>query len=127
MGWLSVAAGGALGALLRFALTGWVQDLTAGVFPWGTMTVNVLGSLLLGFTVVWLEGGMASAELRQFATIGVLGAFTTFSTFSYEAVALVRDGDAWAAGGYVAGSVVVGLAAALVGMALATALLLPRG
>ena len=127
MGWLYVATGGALGALLRFGLTGWVQELTAGTFPWGTLTVNVLGSLVLGFTVVWLEGAVASVELRQFATIGVLGAFTTFSTFSYEAVALLRDGDAWAAGGYVAGSVVVGLVGALAGMALATVLLLPRG
>lgn len=52
----------------------------------GTMTVNVLGSLLLGFAVMWLEASSTSAELRQFATIGLFGAFTTFSTFSYEAM-----------------------------------------
>lgn len=127
MAWLYVAAGGALGALLRFGLSGWVQDLAAGPFPWGTMTVNVLGSLLLGFTIVWLEASVTSAEVRAFATIGLLGAFTTFSTFSYEAVALLRDGDWWAAGGYVFGSLVAGLLGVLLGLGLASLLLHPRG
>lgn len=127
MGWLYVAAGGAMGALLRFGVSGWVQGWTAGPFPWGTMTVNVLGSLLLGFAVVWLEASVTSAEFRQFATIGLLGAFTTFSTFSYEAVALLRDGDRWGATGYVAGSLAAGLAGVVLGAALATWMLQPRG
>lgn len=125
MGWIYIAVGGALGTLLRFGVTGWVQDLTAGGFPWGTVVVNVLGSLLLGFAVVWLEAAATSAEVRQFATIGLLGAFTTFSTFSYEAVALLREGNSWAAGGYLAGSVVAGLVGVLIGFALAGWLLLP--
>lgn len=127
MGWLYVAVGGGLGALLRYGLSGWVQGWTAGPFPWGTMTVNVLGSLLLGFTVVWLEATTTSAELRQFATIGLLGAFTTFSTFSYEAIALLRDGDRWGATGYVAGSLAAGLVGVVIGLALASWLLQPRG
>lgn len=127
MGWIYIAVGGALGTLLRFGVTGWVQDLTAGGFPWGTVVVNVLGSLLLGFAVVWLEAAATSAEVRQFATIGLLGAFTTFSTFSYEAVALLREGSPWAAGSYLAGSVVAGLVGVLIGFALAGWLLLPRG
>lgn len=54
MGWIYVAVGGALGALLRFGISGWVQGGSADAFPWGTMLVNVSGSLLLGFAVVWL-------------------------------------------------------------------------
>ena len=127
MGWLYVALGGGLGALLRYGLSGWVQGWTAGPFPWGTMTVNVIGSLLLGFTVVWLETAATPAEWRQFATIGLLGAFTTFSTFSYEAIALLRDGDRWGATGYVAGSLGAGLVGIVIGLALASWLLQPRG
>jgi len=127
MGWLYVAVGGGLGALLRYGLSGWVQGWTAGPFPWGTMTVNVVGSLLLGFTVVWLETTTTSVEWRQFATIGLLGAFTTFSTFSYEAITLLRAGDRWGATGYAAGSLAGGLVGVGIGLALASWLLQPRG
>jgi CrcB protein len=127
MAWIYIAAGGAIGALARYGLSGWVQNVARGTFPWGTMTVNVVGSLLLGFTIAWLQSGTASAEIRQFATIGVLGAFTTFSTFSYEAVALFRDGDLWGGGVYVAGSVLAGLLGILAGFALAAQVLGTRG
>jgi len=127
MTWLYIAIGGALGALLRYGVSGWVQELTRSSFPWGTMSVNVLGSLVLGFAIAWLQSGTASAELRQFVTIGLLGAFTTFSTFSYEAVALFRDGDVWGGGVYVAGSVLAGLLGILAGFALAAQLLAARG
>lgn len=127
MGWLYVALGGAIGALLRYGVSGWVQEWTAGTFPWGTMTVNVTGSLLLGFAVVWLESAVSPPEVRQFAAIGLLGAFTTFSTFSLEATSLLRDGDWPAAAGYVFGSLGAGLVGAVAGIGLATFLLLPRG
>lgn len=65
--------------------------------------------------------------MRQFATIGLLGAFTTFSTFSYEAVAMLGDGDRWGATGYVTGSVLAGLAGVLMGLTLAAWMLRPRG
>ena len=123
---LVVAAGGAVGAVARYAASGWVQDLSAGFFPWGTFVVNAAGSFLLGFSLVWLQSTMASAELRQLVTIGFLGSFTTFSTFSYEAVAMLRDGEWWRAGGYVAGSVAVGLAAVVAGGILA-GMILGRG
>jgi CrcB protein len=127
MGWLYVAMGGGLGAVLRYGMTGWVQAWTASPFPWGTLTVNVLGSLLLGAAVVWLETTVASTQLREFVTIGLLGAFTTFSTFSYEAIALLRDGDRWGATAYVAGSLLTCLVGVVVGMALAAWTLQPRG
>ena len=118
---LVVGVGGALGAISRYLASGWVQDMTGGPFPWGTMAVNVTGSLALGFVLVWLQANV-SVELRQFIALGFLGSFTTFSTFSYEAVALVRDGELWRAGGYVTGSVALGTLGLVAGMSLATAL-----
>jgi CrcB protein len=118
-----VAVGGALGAASRYLTSTWVQNLTGQFFPWGTLTVNVAGSLVLGFALIWLQASVASAEARQFIAIGFLGSFTTFSTFSYETVAMLRDGEWWRAGGYVAGSVVLGLVAVMVGMGAANALL----
>ena len=120
---LVVAAGGALGAVSRYLTTGWVQSLSGEFFPWGTLVVNVVGSLTLGFMLVWLQASVASAEARQFVAIGFLGSFTTFSTFSWEVFALLRDGAWWRASGYLAGSVLLGLAAVLVGVGAANALL----
>ena len=120
---LSVAAGGALGAAARYGLEGWIQRLAGGEFPWGTMVVNVSGSLALGFLVSWLEVSMASTELRAFLTIGVLGGYTTFSTLTYEAVAMAQDGDWGRAAAYAVGSLAFGLVAVFGGMALARALL----
>jgi fluoride exporter len=119
---LVVALGGAFGALSRYLATGWVQNMTGDFFPWGTFAVNVAGSFLLGFALVWLQSTVTSADLRQFITIGFLGSFTTFSTFSFETAAMLRDGEWWRAGGYATGSVALGLAAVAVGATLASAL-----
>jgi CrcB protein len=113
-----IAAGGALGALARYGLSGWVQA-RAGFFPWGTLVVNVLGSFVLGFAIRYLETAVLPPEWRQGVTIGLLGAFTTFSTFSYEAVALAQDGDWGRAVTYVLASVAVGLAAVVAGLGVA--------
>ena len=120
---LVVAVGGAFGAVARYLASGWVQDLAGGFFPWGTFAVNATGSLLLGFTLVWLQATLASPEARQFVTIGFLGSFTTFSTFSYETAAMLRDGEWWRAGGYTLGSVTLGIAALMVGGVLASSIL----
>ena len=116
---LPVASGGAFGAVARYLASGWVQDATGGFFPWGTFLVNALGSFLLGFSLVWLQNSMASVEMRSLVSIGFLGSFTTFSTFSYEAAALLRDGEWWRAGGYTLGSVMLGIVALVVGGAMA--------
>lgn len=121
-----VAVGGALGAVARYGLTGWVQAQAASGFPWGTLVVNVLGSFLLGASVAWLATSAVTPETREFVTIGLLGAFTTFSTFTYETVALVREGDWLRAGGYLAGSLGLGLLALVAGLALAAWLLQPK-
>jgi len=116
---LAVAGGGALGAVARYLGAGWVQDLTGGFFPWGTFVVNAAGCLLLGFSLVWLQATLVSSEMRDLVTIGFLGSFTTFSTFSYETVAMLRDGEWWRAGGYALGSVALGLVAVIAGGILA--------
>ena len=116
-----VALGGALGALARYGISGWVYDRMGEAFPWGTLVVNLLGCLLLGLVIRWLQVSAVSPGMRPFLTIGLLGAFTTFSTFSYETVALLQEGQWLRAGMYAGGSVVLGLVAMVAGMALATA------
>ncbi len=117
---LAVAFGGAFGAVARYLASGWIQDASGSFFPWGTMGVNLAGSLLLGFGMVWLQGTVTSAEVRALVTIGFLGSFTTFSTFSYETVAMLRDGEWLRAGGYALGSLALGLGAITMGAALAS-------
>lgn len=124
---LAVALGGALGASARYLAAGWVQDVTGSLFPWGTMAVNLAGSLILGFGLVWLQSTVTSTEVRALVTIGFLGSFTTFSTFSYETVAMLRDGQWLRAGGYSLGSLALGLAAVALGAALASGILGTRG
>ena len=122
MGVVVVGLGGALGAVARYLTTDWVRALAGDAFPWGTLAVNVLGSFALGFLMAWLQSVAPSSHIRQLVGIGFLGSFTTFSTFSYEAVEMVRGGDVLGAGGYAAGSVIVGLGAVVAGAVVATAL-----
>jgi len=122
-----VAVGGALGAVARYGLGGWVQGFVRTSFPLGTLAVNVIGSFLLGLSFYLMESLAFSAETRAMTTIGFLGAFTTFSTFSYEAVVLLEGGE-WARGGmYVGGSLVLGLVGVGGGLALGSLLLQARG
>lgn len=119
---LVIGLGGALGAVSRYLTSGWVQTVTGSFFPWGTMAVNIAGSLALGFLMVWLQTTTSSTEVRDLITVGFLGSFTTFSTFSYETAAMLRDGEWWRAGGYTAGSLALGLVAVTLGAGLAAAL-----
>ncbi len=125
--WIFVTVGGAAGALARYWLSGWVNAAFGGFFPLGTLVVNVLGSLLIGFGMQAMEAFPVSAAVRTMMTIGFLGAFTTFSTFSYETVALVRDGDWTRATLYAGLSFVLGLTAVFVGIGAASMLLKVRG
>ncbi len=91
---LAIAAGGAAGAVLRFWMSNGVYALLGRGFPYGTLAVNVLGSLLMGYLyIVMIERMGVSAEWRAFALVGLLGAFTTFSTFSIETLNLLEQAD----------------------------------
>jgi CrcB protein len=95
---LWVAIGGAAGAVTRYAVGGWVQrllqDRSAGAFPWGTLLINVTGCALMGLLApVLFERSLARPELRMAILVGFLGAYTTWSTFSYETLRFLNDGD----------------------------------
>lgn len=91
---LAIAAGGAMGALLRFWVSSGVHGVAGRAFPYGTLTVNVLGSLIIGILyVVFNERVEVSPHWRALLMVGVLGALTTFSTFSMETLELLEKGD----------------------------------
>lgn len=117
-----VALGGALGAVARYLAGAWVQAMSGSAFPWGTWTVNLVGSLAIGFAMVWLNETLASAEVRLFVAMGFLGSFTTFSTFSLETLELLREGLWLRAGVYSLGSLALGVAAVVAGGAAAAVL-----
>ena len=120
---LAVFIGAGLGGLVRYAVGGWIHRFAGAGFPWGTLAVNVTGSLALGLLYVLLEGMAAPRVWRAFLGVGVLGGYTTFSTFSYEAVRLLEGGQWARAGAYVLGSVVLSLAAAFFGFRIAATIL----
>jgi CrcB protein len=112
--WL-VAAGSALGGVLRFLMVPWAQRYAAEGFPGGTLVVNILGSLVIGL-VLRLAGQEAiSPETRVFLTVGVCGGFTTFSSFSAESVELMQSGQWARAGIYILASVALCLIATFAG------------
>lgn len=120
-----VACGGALGAVGRYLISHWVSLWTAGsVFPWGTLVVNVLGSALLGFLMALGVGehGLISEHFRTLAAAGFLGAFTTFSTFSFETLEALRAGEPRLAFFNVALSLAAGLLACGLGWAVGSRL-----
>ena len=121
---LLVALGGALGSVLRWAVAiGVARATREPTFPWGTLVVKLAGSLVIGVLLgLAADRGALAAPARLFLVTGLLGGFTTFSAFSWEALALLRAGHASAAGGYVAGSVLGGLLAAAAGWLLAAKL-----
>lgn len=127
MVWLLIAVGGGAGAVARYGIGGWIQERAGFGFPWGTLVVNVLGSLLVGFALRYLEGVRVGPETRALVAVGILGAFTTFSTFSYETVALLEEGAVSRALAYTIGSLVLGLLAVYAGIAGAGVVLHLRG
>ena len=114
-----IAIGGAIGSVARYWIGSWVQAATGHGFPWGTLAVNVSGSLLLAFLVRLLDGGAVPVELKGFLTVGFCGAYTTFSTFGYETVSLLQGGYSVRALLYVGLSVTVTLIAIAAGTYLA--------
>jgi fluoride exporter len=117
-----IAVGSAIGGVARFACTLLIAERVGAGFPWGTLTVNVLGSFVIGFfdTLTGPNGRfLAGTTARQFVMIGLLGGYTTFSAFSLQTLDLARDGEWLLAAAYIAGSVVLCLAAVWLGHAAA--------
>jgi CrcB protein len=114
-----IAIFGAAGAVSRYALDGWVSDLTHGQFPWGTFVVNLVGAFPLGIVVaLTTERLILSSDWRVALGIGFLGSFTTFSTYTYETVKLAEDGVIGLALMNSIGMLALGLLAAVLGLAL---------
>jgi CrcB protein len=119
--WLAFLVAAGIGAPARYVLDTWVQDRTAGAFPWGTLAVNITGCLLLGIvTGLALYHGLSTVNRTVIGTGGV-GAYTTFSTFTFETVRLTEEGAVDEAFRNVAANLVLGLAAAAAGLALMAA------
>ncbi len=121
---LYIALGGIAGTLSRYGLEGWIQTRTASGFPLGTLVVNISGSFLLGFILRIATGAaVISPDVRAGLTIGFCGAFTTMSTFSYESVTLLNDGDYLRAALYMTATILGCVAAVMTGAALGNKLL----
>ncbi|MEP6562925.1 MAG: CrcB family protein [Nakamurella sp.] len=117
-----VAAGGAVGAPLRYLTDRFVSSRADALFPWGTFTVNVLGSAILGMLAGALLVGAGTNTLGLLLGVGVCGALSTYSTFSYETARLVQVRARWLALANVAGSICAGLAAATLGYLIGSAI-----
>ncbi len=117
---LIVGAGGFFGAMCRYLVAGWAADRFGGLFPFGTLIVNIVGSFLLAlFITLSVERLLISPAWRLFLAIGFLGAFTTFSTFAWETDSLIRDAEWLAAAVNILGNVLAALTAVKLGTVLA--------
>jgi CrcB protein len=119
-----VAFGSAVGGVARYLLGGWIQQRTGGTFPIQTLLINITGSFLLGFLQHYaLETSAISPEVRAMLTIGFCGGYTTFSTFSFETVRMLEDGDWRRAALYITLSVTLTVGAAVLGIVAARELI----
>lgn len=122
LAWFGVAAAGAVGAPLRYVVDRAVQDRTRGAFPWGTFTVNAAGSLVLGLVAGLVLHHDAPETWATVVGVGFCGAFTTFSTFSYETIRLLEEGALDQALRNVFGTLAVAVSAAATGLVVAAVL-----
>jgi len=123
--YLWIAVGSALGGVGRFWCSGVAARFMGETFPWGTIIVNVVGCFIIGFfaTITGPDGRVFADTLtRQFVMIGILGGYTTFSSFSIQTLNLVQDGEWWLAGANIALSVVACLVAVWLGFVLAASI-----
>lgn len=125
---LAVGLGGFVGAVSRYALTGWMQLRFPAFRPAGTLLVNVLGCLLIGLLMGWVTHKPTLSEpLRLFLITGILGSLTTFSTFGYETVELLRENEVRLAMWNVAANMLLGFSAVLLAVWFSGWLLKPAG
>lgn len=113
----AVAAGGAIGAVSRYLVMSGIGSWLGHGFPYGTLTVNVIGSFIFGSLIeIMALSWSPTPEIRAFCVVGILGAFTTFSTFSLDTVVLIERSNYIRAGAYIVGSVLIGVLALFGGM-----------
>ncbi|MEO6188671.1 MAG: fluoride efflux transporter CrcB [Ginsengibacter sp.] len=115
---LAVGIGSCIGGLCRYFLTQIIQNKVLSTFPFGTLAVNIIGCLVIGIVFGLSEKGNFNAEWRMFLVTGILGGFTTFSSFSNESVGMLRDGQLWYAFAYISASVIIGLLATFTGISI---------
>lgn len=115
---LYVGLGGAIGAVCRYLSVIYISRLAGPLFPYGTLAVNALGSFLIGICAGLIIKEHLSQDMRMFLVVGILGGFTTFSSFSFEVVSLIERGQAFSAFGYVAASLILGIGFAFLGLTL---------
>ena len=111
-----VGLGSFIGGMSRYLLSLFIQNKFLSAFPYGTMTVNIIGCFLIGVVFAFSERGNFTMEWRLFLATGLLGGFTTFSSFSLETVSLLRGGQLWHAFIYILCSIVIGLLATFAGI-----------
>lgn len=111
-----VALGGAVGSIGRYLVGYWIQKQWPSAFPWGTLVVNILGSLTLGIFAAWLAKNNLSESQRLFLMVGLCGGFTTFSTFALENFTLYKQGDYFTLVTYLTLSFIAGVGAVALGM-----------
>ena len=115
---LLVGLGSFIGGISRYLVTLFIQNKFLSSFPYGTLVVNITGCFLIGVIYGFSDRGSMNAEWRIFFATGIMGGFTTFSSFSNETVGMLRDAQYWPAFSYLALSVIIGLAATFGGISL---------
>lgn len=113
---IAIGTGSFIGGILRYLLSQFVQAKFLSTFPFGTLTVNIIGCFIIGLIFGLTDRGNLTPEWRLFLATGLLGGFTTFSAFSYETVGLLRDGQLWHAAAYILASVSIGLFVTFIGI-----------
>ncbi|MEO6818948.1 MAG: fluoride efflux transporter CrcB [Ginsengibacter sp.] len=115
---LMIGIGSFIGGVCRYLISIFIQNKFLSTFPYGTFAVNVIGCFLIGLVYALSEKGNVSMEWRLFFATGVLGGFTTFSSFSNDTIGMMRDGQYLPAFTYVACSVIIGLVATFIGISI---------
>ena len=113
-----IGTGSFFGGILRYLLSQFVQSKFLSAFPFGTLTVNIIGCFLIGLVFGLTDRGTLTPEWRLFLATGLIGGFTTFSAFSFETVGLLRDGQLLYATAYIVGTVIIGLLATFIGISI---------
>ena len=115
---LLVGLGSFIGGIARYLISIFIQNKFLSTFPYGTLAVNIIGCFLIGIIYGFSDRGSLNVEWRLFLATGIMGGFTTFSSFSNETVSMLRDAQYWQAFSYVGVSILIGLAATFAGISL---------